>query len=380
MSVTAGTEVKRLMDMPTRATVGGTTRFRARIGPSAGDGFYRQWGGLTLSVLGIGTYLGETNTYTDDLVHDAVVEAVRLGANVIDTAINYRYQRSERAIGRALHTLYQGDRVERDELFISTKGGFVPFDRLAPVNPVRHLQEKFLSTGILPLEELVGGCHSLHPRFLCALLDRSLENLRLGAVDLYYLHNPETQLMTVDKPEFERRMRRAFQWLESEVLEGRIACYGTATWIGYRKRRGAKELLSLAALVRLAREVAGSEHHFRAIQLPLSLMMPEAVTLPNQIVDDEVVTILEAAERLGVGVFVSGPLAQGLLVEGLPGTMRRKLPDFPSDAQRSLYAVTNVPGVTSVLVGMKKPKHVKENLELRSRPRGDWALLQDSFW
>ena len=50
-----------------------------------------------------------------------------LGANVIDTAANYRFQRSERSVGEALRRLSAAG-FARDELVVCTKGGYLPFD------------------------------------------------------------------------------------------------------------------------------------------------------------------------------------------------------------------------------------------------------------
>ena len=87
------------------ATAEGTERYQARFKDHAAKGHFRQQHGLTLSSIGIGTYLGNPDEETDQDYADAVVRAVQLGANVIDTAANYRFQRSERSIGRALQTL-----------------------------------------------------------------------------------------------------------------------------------------------------------------------------------------------------------------------------------------------------------------------------------
>jgi len=55
---------------------------------------------LHLSNIGIGTYLGDPDEKTDELVKNAVKQSLLSGVNVIDTAINYRSQKAERAIGK----------------------------------------------------------------------------------------------------------------------------------------------------------------------------------------------------------------------------------------------------------------------------------------
>ena len=80
---------------------------------------------LTLSSLGIGTYLGAATDAEDAAVTDAVIRAVAEGLNVVDSASNYRDGRGEVSVGRALHALRLTSGVEREQLFISTKAGFI---------------------------------------------------------------------------------------------------------------------------------------------------------------------------------------------------------------------------------------------------------------
>ena len=56
---------------------------------------------------------------------NAIIDSVQLyGVNVIDTAINYRSQKSERVVGAALRYLIKKG-LSRDELFISSKNGYL---------------------------------------------------------------------------------------------------------------------------------------------------------------------------------------------------------------------------------------------------------------
>src|SRR5260370_38509537 len=73
------------------------------------------------------------------------------------------------------------------------------------------------------------------PKFLKNQLGRSLKNLGVQCVDVYYLHNPETQLSEVPKEEFLNRFREAFMFLESAVEACEIQYYGLATWNGFRQ-------------------------------------------------------------------------------------------------------------------------------------------------
>ena len=62
---------------------------------------------LHLSNVGMGTYLGDSDAKTDELVKNAVKQSVMSGINVIDTAINYRGQKAERSVGRAMLELVE---------------------------------------------------------------------------------------------------------------------------------------------------------------------------------------------------------------------------------------------------------------------------------
>src|SRR5919206_1494040 len=110
------------------ATAAGTGRYATRLASVTAAGHFRQQQELCMSSIGLGTYLGHWDERTDRMYQEAIRRAIALGCNVIDAAINYRFQRSERAIGAALKQLFDGGRAARDEIIIATKGGFIPFD------------------------------------------------------------------------------------------------------------------------------------------------------------------------------------------------------------------------------------------------------------
>ncbi|MCS6804147.1 MAG: aldo/keto reductase [Acidobacteriota bacterium] len=345
------------------ATEVGTARYRARFDGLVADGHFRRQRGLWLSSIGLGTYLGEADEATDARYHDAVVHAVQLGCNVIDSAINYRFQRSERAIGQALRTLFSQGQAKRDELIISTKGGYIPFDGAPPPDLRRYFQETFFDTGIITPSDLAGGgWHCLAPAYLQHQLEASRRNLGLACIDIYYLHNPEQQLGDVSRDEFHTRMRAAFELLEQCVNEGKIRLYGTATWNGYRQPPTAPDFLSLDQLLKIARDVAGVDHHFRVIQLPYNLGMTEAFGWRNQPCNGDFCSTLELAARHGMIVMASASILQGRLTRQLPADLQRALPSLETDAQRAIQFVRSTPGVTTALVGMSRVAHVQENL------------------
>ncbi|HKP72641.1 MAG TPA: aldo/keto reductase, partial [Pyrinomonadaceae bacterium] len=179
-----------------------------------------------------------------------------------------------------------------------------------------------------------------------------------------YLHNPETQLGVVSRAEFETRLRAAFEQLERSVAEGKIKTYGAATWNGFRVAPNSRSYHSLERMVELARDVAGDAHHFRFIQLPFNLGMPEALTIPNQTFQGAQVSVLEAARALEVTVVASASILQGKVARDLTPEIREPLGSLATDALTAIQFVRSTPGITTALVGMSRREHVEENLRL----------------
>ena len=347
-----------------RATQEGTARYRDRFRADMAEHHFRFEQNLWLSSIGTGTYLGQWDEETDRRYGEAVERAVELGANVIDTAANYRFQRSERSIGAALRHLTADEGFQRDEIIVCTKGGYLPFDNEPPRDVRAYVEETFVRAGIIDFSDIAAGSHCMAPSYLQHQVAQSLGNMGIETIDVYYIHNPESQLSVVARAEFETRLRAAFEALEAERDAGRIAHYGAATWNGFRVRPDAREYLSLERLTELAREAGGEEHGFRFIQLPFNLAMPEALTFENQTVEGTRVSILEAAQALGLSVVASASIMQGKVARDLPESIREPLGSLATDAQTAIQFVRSTPGITTALVGMSQRAHVEENLQL----------------
>lgn len=347
------------------ATPEGTTRYRQRF-QTAAPNHFRTAQQLQVSSIGIGTYLGNADDETDASYSDAVMRAVQLGANVIDTAANYRFQRSERSIGNALNSLLNDQGFGRDEIVVCTKGGYLPFDGAPPRDMRKYVEETFVQPGIARFEDFVGGSHCMTPTYLQNQLDQSLRNMNLECVDVYYIHNPESQLGQVSESEFYKRLTAAFESLEESRSAGKLGAYGVATWNGFRVSPQTGGFHSLPRMEEAARAAGGDSHGFRFIQLPYNLAMPEALTVANQNLAGEQVSVLEAAHSLGITVISSASIYQGRVARGLPETVREPLGSLSTDAQTAIQFVRSTPGITTALVGMSNPAHVAENLELVS--------------
>jgi len=360
-----------------RASAAATAAYAGRF-PNL-PGHFRPMLGLSVSSIGIGTYLGEPDAETDADYESALTAALGGGINLIDTAVNYRFQRSERTIGKVIAAMTAAGKIRREEIIVATKGGYVTFDGEAPADPRGWFDEHYIRSGIVAPGDLVEGSHCMTPRWLVTMLELSRANLGLETIDIYYLHNPETQLGEVSRGEFRKRIRAAFETLEDAAAAGKIGVYGVATWNGLRVAATERGFLSLDELWRAAHEVAGDAHHFRAIQLPYNLAMPEAVTRANQPAGNQTGTALSAAGAMGLGVCASASLLQGRLAQRLPPILTETFAGFSSDAQRSIQFVRSTPGINVALVGMKSTAHVHDTLAAAAHPPASVAEMMRLF-
>jgi aryl-alcohol dehydrogenase-like predicted oxidoreductase len=341
------------------ATSEGTWRYRDRFGDRFGRTYFRRFDPGVVSSVGIGTYLGEPTAAVDDAYRDALTRALEHGCNLVDTAVNYRCGRSERVVGEALRAAD----VDRDEVVVATKGGFVPFAGSRPDDPGRYVREQFVESGLLAPADLAHGSHALAGPFVDAMVDRSLSALDVDAIDCYYLHNPETQLSARPREDVYDAVEAAFRRLERRVAAGEVGVYGVATWESLRVPADHESYLSLPELVRrgerAAAAVGNDESSFAAVQLPFNVHMADAFTVDAH----DGASALEYARSAGLDVFASASLGQGSLAEAeaIPPDVAAELPgDTP--AQRALNFARSAPGVTAALVGAKGRDHVAEAL------------------
>lgn len=320
---------------------------------------------LYVSSIGLGTYLGDADQRSDTMYLKSLMTAVTHGVNFIDTAINYRLQRSEKLIGKAIKELSVMG-ITRDQLVIATKGGYVPPGNEGDV--LQHIKS-YLDKGIINKEDVVDDCHCIAPQFLQNQIDHSLHNMDLESIDLYYLHNPEVQLFEIPENTFEERLFEALLLLEENVKAGKIRRYGIATWNGFRQKANSKGLLQLRKILDMAEKIAGSDHHLKAIQIPYNLVMLEAHKIANQEVNEEYHSIFHAAKKYQISLVVSAPLMQQKVLH-LPNRVFDALPAEENKQKQALQFVLSSIPVCSAMLGMKNPTHAKENIEILQQE--DW--------
>ncbi|MBU1659164.1 aldo/keto reductase [bacterium] len=340
--------------------------------PDYSKDFYRFNGDFFISSLGLGTFRKEPYREENYVINykNAVKMAVLNGINHIDTAINYRYQISEREIGEALQELFEENKASREQLIITSKAGFLPLDFPFPENPYKWIEEEILQKNLVTKEEIVIDQHCLSPRYLRWSVEQSLKNLQLKTLDILYLHNPETQLGYIDYETLLKRIEKAFVLFEKLVKEGKIRAYGIAAWNGFLYEDTHKEYIRLGDVVAIAQKVGGKEHHFKYIQSPYNLGKPGAYNFSNQKgPDGRYYTLMQAVSGYGLQLMASSSLLQLNLFKGkfapkvgeILGTS-----DFNDVLSALQFARSG--SVVSALFGAVDPRHVEDNLTLAYLP------------
>ena len=326
---------------------------------------FNQFQNLYLSNVGIGTYLGDANSTTDELVKNAVKQSIKSGVNVVDTAINYRSQKAERSVGKAISELVSDDEITRDQIFISSKNGYVTNDADVNLGFWEYVKQEYTDKGVVHEGDITSGYHCMTVPYLEDQLNRSLKNLGLDCIDLMYLHNAvEGQIKDVSKEQFQENLKSVFELYEQKRDEGKIKYYGMATWECFRVPNDNPQYLSLEETVDMAKKIGGDDHGFRFIQLPYNMYYDQALLGKTQMIGDKNVSFLESAVQLDIGVFTSVPFMQGRLLS--PGTM----PEFNDlkPSLRALQFLRSSPGVLAPLIGQKSESHVTENMEIMNIP------------
>lgn len=345
------------------ATSEGTKRFRENaIKKGKSPLHFKPFDDLILTSIGMGTYLGDLSKEDDKDIENALYESVSSGAiNVIDSAINYRAMKSEKSIGRSITKLVNDGIISRDEIFVSTKNGYITNDGDYPMLDVwEYIQRMYISPGIIKAEDISSGYNVLKPAYIEKCIERSRFNLKLDTLDLVYIHNAfESWHQDVNKNKFFDMLSKVFEVYEKFRSKNKIRYYGMATWTCFRVDEENKEYLSLNEVYNIAKSIGGVDHGFRFIQLPYNLAYSEALFLKNQNVGNEKkLTILEAAKRLKIGVFSSVPLLQGKLI-------KTTIPDYSDGLTDPIMKLVQIirssPSVIAPLIGQKKMDHVKKN-------------------
>ncbi|RXJ87866.1 aldo/keto reductase [Arcobacter sp. CECT 8985] len=346
--------------------------------------FYVKHNDLVFSRLGLGTFNKEPYKEENYVFHyiEGVKEAIKNGINLIDTASNYRYGQSEKEIAIALKELFNENKVTREELIICSKAGFIQLDYPFPKNPYMWIEENIINTNLARKEDIELDQHCMTPDFIEWSCKKSLKNLQIDSIDIFFLHNPEMQLMSLGYKNLLKQVEKVFKRFEKMADCGLIKYYGVAVWNAFINSEDSKEHINLEDLVNIAIKVGGENHRFKYIQTPFNLAKTSIYTLQSQKVKNEKCTLLQAAHRLNIGLISSSSLLQmNLFKRSFKAEMGYLLDSqmiLENDIQLALQFVRSTPGIISSLFASKVPVHIKKNLEItkiKSVPRKKYDLM-----
>ncbi len=334
--------------------------------------FYIKSNDLLFSKLGIGTFNQEPYKEENYLFHyiEGVKQAVRSGINLIDTASNYRYGESEKEIGIALQELFKSGEITRENVIVCSKGGFIQLSYPFPANPYEWINKNIIDAALASSQDIEIDQHCMTPDFLEYSCKKSLTNLQLEALDIYFLHNPEMQLVRLGKEAFYKEIENIFTRFESLADEGLFKYYGVAVWNAFILDSNEAEYISLKRLVQIAQKVGGENHRFKYIQTPFNIAKTQIYSINTQKVDNQPCTLIQAAKKLGIDIIGSSSLLQMNLFKksfnSEVGFILDESMTLENDIQLALQFVRSTSGVLSSLFASKAPVHIKNNVKIAS--------------
>jgi len=313
--------------------------------------------GLTVSACGFGAYRVD---YRVKEHSDSLEYAILNGINLIDTSANYSNGGSEILAGNVIEKLVTEGKIKREEIIIVTKGGYMQGKNLEAA-----LKMKADGMGYPEVNEYSENLwHCIHPDFLKDQITFSLEKLKFETIDVYLLHNPEYFLdsplateLTLDEIRYEyySRIKKAFAYLETEVDNGRIACYGISS-NSFTKEPGDQVFTSLEECIKSSGQIK-PDNHFNVIQFPFNLYERGAVTNKNQA--DDTMNLLEYAKKYNIGTMVNRPL-NALTSKGL-----NRLADFEINPEYLKLDEAQIIAEVSLLESMEED-FLKDYMEILS--------------
>lgn len=300
--------------------------------------------GEVVSRAGFGCYrIGIGNNQFEHALRKALLS----GINLVDTSTNYAFGDSERLVGKVIEDLEDEGTLELGAAFIVTKAGYIQGDLLD--DAIQGEREGRRIPGVVKYAD--GVWHSIHPKFLAVQLDASLERMNRLNVNVFLLHNPEYYLswavasgipLEEARAEFYRRIRMAFEYCEKAVGLAKISWYGVSSNT-FTAITDNPQFCSLEECLKIAEDIAGSDHHFRFAQMPFNLLETGAATVKNQ--RENTMTTLEFAKESGVNVLINRPLnalsGEQTLVRLITPKVQEDIPAITNIREQVRYVINH---------------------------------------
>ena len=309
-----------------------------------------------ISKLSVGLYQGADTESIDNQLTEVIKKAIDLGVNHFDVAPNYRNTRSEKLLGALIQ--------KNNDIYISTKGGFVPFDfSNTNINEEEYIQDLYISKGLFDKETFDSYYfQSFNIEYLEYELNKSFSRLNTNKIDLYYLHNPEYLLAMVGHLRYKEVMLNVFKWLRVKIENNQIENFGISTWDGFfeseiNKRLQLDDLISISIK-------CGIRNNFKVIQFPFNILKTDAFTKATQYIDNKFISLIRATEKYSIKCFTSAPFGQGKINE-------IKFPPIINESfygknnfQKALSFCLSAPNINTIILGTSKLTHLEEAIEI----------------
>lgn len=263
---------------------------------------------MGISKIGFGCYR------IDDRVeehYNALRKAITGGITVIDTSANYADGRSEILVGNVVSDLISENIIKREDITIVTKGGYMQGQ-----NYKFALKKKQQGAPFDDVVEIENGFwHCISPDFLEDQINRQLfrlnQNDDYGYIDAYLLHNPEyflkwAEIRGYDNAntieEYYLRIKKAFEFLEEKVSEGKIKSYGVSS-NSFPRKIDYFDFTSLDKVIECSNSVK-AENNFRFAEFPFNLIESGAYLEKNHTRK----SVLERTDAYEIKTLINRPL------------------------------------------------------------------------
>ena len=329
---------------------------------------------LQLSSIGLGTFPGAPIDEIDAQYAEIVVEALTHGINVIDTGAHYRYGRSAAAVGEGVRRALAAG-VQREQMFLVSKGGFLSFRDGRPDDLAAWFQTEIVAKGLGRVEDLAQA-HCISPEYIAFQLELSRQLMGVETLDAFLIDQPEVHIPIIGKDQLNRKLEKVFRVLEQAVKDKKLRYYGISTFNGFRVETDNPLFQSITSMQGHAEKAARAvwqderaKHQFKIVQMPFNQVMQEGFTRFSQTTGQgNVGSTIQAAHQLGVYLMASHTLFKGHLANQAMDAVIQTMPMLPNHAQRALQFNRSTPGVGTSLVGISTPAHLQDALAVSRVP------------
>lgn len=364
--------------------------------------------GPMISPIGFGTYrVGKHPRLGFPECENALKKALKEGVNLIDTSTNYGDGLSEHLIGQTLKSMIAEGLIKREDVVIASKAGYIQGSNMELLQ-MRETEGKLYESVYKFSDDI---WYSIDPAFVLDQFERSRARLGVEKIDVYFIHNPEYVLKYFEmentpvetaREQFYRQLGKAMNVLEDLVHQGKLGCYGiSSNTLGFSEND--RSTVQLSKCLEVAESLGKADaHNFKVVQCPINWIEPYPALAPSEPGN---LSVCEYAAQKGIGVLANRPL-NAMHQNGLIRLARPKLSteareklsaddkeglknweklcadlerlvheqiDTPGyhDAPLSQLVLASlmwVPGVSSVLCGMRKCEYVDDALAAMKLP------------